>query len=217
MANTTTTPTPKRSRKATHLGHCQICGALQMLPAGKLAKHGYTTRWGFFSGTCIGADALPFEQSINLIEAAIANAEREARELAAEAVTLRATSTGARTWTTVYDSATWQDRTSRTRWVEVDVLSESKVYSEGTPDEWTHTRFYAVTDARDMSGAMKPKSIELTANNYRATLADVVLAGNTARANERDRQAAQYREYAKWQRERIVGWAPAELIARDAK
>ena len=40
--------------KATHDGECQLCGRMQKLPDGRLAKHGYTTRWGFFQGVCPG-------------------------------------------------------------------------------------------------------------------------------------------------------------------
>lgn len=52
----------------THRGHCQLCGAQQAVnnKTGRIAKHGYTTRWGFFSGTCAGSDNLPYEVSTNL-------------------------------------------------------------------------------------------------------------------------------------------------------
>ena len=61
--------------KATNRGTCQWCGRVQMLPNGKLAKHGYTLLWGFFSGTCPGSDALPFEISTDLIDRSIKAAE----------------------------------------------------------------------------------------------------------------------------------------------
>ena len=60
--------------KATHRGHCQICGAQQKLPGGRLAKHGYSVEWNSFQGVCSGAGYLPFEQDISLIEAAIKHA-----------------------------------------------------------------------------------------------------------------------------------------------
>lgn len=62
--------------KATHSGHCQICGAEQKLPVGVLAKHGYTTKWGFFSGTCAGSGYQPFEQATDRILAAIERTEQ---------------------------------------------------------------------------------------------------------------------------------------------
>jgi hypothetical protein len=57
--------------KATHSGTCQVCGCFQKLPNGDLSKHGYTTRWGFFEGVCMGSHNKPFEQSTDLIEKAI--------------------------------------------------------------------------------------------------------------------------------------------------
>lgn len=53
--------------KATHIGHCQVCGSRQKLPNGLLAKHGYTVDYGFFNGVCFGAGHLPFEQSKDLV------------------------------------------------------------------------------------------------------------------------------------------------------
>lgn len=49
--------------KSTHTGECQICGRVQKLPSGRLAKHGYTVEWSQFNGVCVGSDHLPFEQS----------------------------------------------------------------------------------------------------------------------------------------------------------
>jgi len=57
--------------KATHYGTCQICGSLQKAPNGRLAKHGYTKQWSFFTGTCRGSHELPFEESKDLLEAVI--------------------------------------------------------------------------------------------------------------------------------------------------
>ncbi len=49
--------------KATHNGTCQACGRTQAVRAnGRLAKHGYTVDYGYFSGTCSGSDKLPLEQ-----------------------------------------------------------------------------------------------------------------------------------------------------------
>ena len=49
--------------KATHNGTCQACGRSQAVRAnGRLAKHGYTVDYGYFSGTCSGSDKAPLEQ-----------------------------------------------------------------------------------------------------------------------------------------------------------
>ena len=54
------------TKNDTYLGHCQACGRLQAIhvKTGKIAKHGYTTDYGFFNGTCNGSDHLPMEQDI---------------------------------------------------------------------------------------------------------------------------------------------------------
>lgn len=50
-------------RKHTHRGHCQACAAHQAVSVGGqlIAKHGYTTRWGYFAGTCSGSGRQPLE------------------------------------------------------------------------------------------------------------------------------------------------------------
>ena len=54
-------------RKATHEGTCQICGRVQRLPNGFLAKHGYKTTFGYFQGVCWGSKELPYEQSCDVL------------------------------------------------------------------------------------------------------------------------------------------------------
>lgn len=48
---------------STHTGICQACGRRQAvhINTGNIAKHGYTTDYGFFNGTCGGSDHLPLE------------------------------------------------------------------------------------------------------------------------------------------------------------
>ena len=48
---------------STHTGTCQACGRRQAvhINTGNIAKHGYTTDYGFFNGTCGGSDELPLE------------------------------------------------------------------------------------------------------------------------------------------------------------
>lgn len=49
--------------ETTFTGICQACGRRQAIHVhtGLIAKHGYTTDWGFFNGTCGGSDHLPLE------------------------------------------------------------------------------------------------------------------------------------------------------------
>lgn len=71
--------------KATHTGQCQVCDARQKLPGGVLAKHGYTRRFHFFEGVCVGAGHLPFEQDTSLIQGMIDMARQRAADLRARA------------------------------------------------------------------------------------------------------------------------------------
>jgi len=57
---------------ATHKGTCQICGSVQKLPNGKIAKHGYSVKYSMFIGTCKGSGGLPLEVSNDLIIKSIA-------------------------------------------------------------------------------------------------------------------------------------------------
>jgi muconolactone delta-isomerase len=63
--------------KATHIGTCQLCGCTQMLPNGRLAKHGYTVEYGWgFSGTCSGSGQLPFETSKDFVTKMVLDMEK---------------------------------------------------------------------------------------------------------------------------------------------
>lgn len=179
------------TRTATHKGHCQICGHFQKLPGGTLAKHGYTTRWGFFEGTCRGAHNLPFEQSIDLIEDAIAGAIRTADHLAATAATLRAESAPATAWVHEYRKATHGTK-SHYAWRELPI-SELDLTGLGT---YTHT-----------NGSKAQLAVYGTHGDPAAT----VRVLNERRAAYLTREAMQYREYAAWQTERIAGWQPSAL------
>lgn len=67
--------------KSTHRGTCQVCGQLQCLPKGTLAKHGYNVKWGFFSGTCWGTGRRPFEQAFDAVQEAIGWAVKHKQDL----------------------------------------------------------------------------------------------------------------------------------------
>tara|TARA_R110002110_G_scaffold35127_2_gene118870 strand:+ start:1895 stop:2725 length:831 start_codon:yes stop_codon:yes gene_type:complete len=58
----------KKYNKATTAGTCQICQRQQKLPGGILAKHGYTTRHGYFTGTCKGSDSAPLEETCDYLK-----------------------------------------------------------------------------------------------------------------------------------------------------
>jgi hypothetical protein len=185
--------------KAINDGTCQICGCRQRLPNGRLAKHGYTTRWGFFSGTCTGSGELPFEQSVGLILNAIDRAKAEAAGLLDNAADqkLQAQSTESRkTMHSCYLPATWTDRKSRHEWREVDIIEEGG-------------RFLCRFASRDQNG----REITQTANLY-GTLASIVKAGREGYAHYLTERSKKYAEYARWQESRIANWKPAPLLER---
>jgi len=53
-------------KKATENGTCQCCGATHAYSGNGIAKHGYTTRYGFFEGICPGSDNAPLELADDL-------------------------------------------------------------------------------------------------------------------------------------------------------
>jgi len=67
----------------THKGHCQVCGDVHAVDNthNGLAKHGYDVTWGFFNGTCNGADNLPIQLDRTLADTTITNLDEEANKL----------------------------------------------------------------------------------------------------------------------------------------
>jgi len=120
------------AKKATHVGHCQWCGSLQKLPGGVLAKHGYTTRHGWFQGTCHGSGHLPYELSCGLIQASIdstrAHIRRTEAEIEQEAAVDPTTATS--TWFNVYQ----KELSSRTRGAVY--LWERRHFEQKPGDGW---------------------------------------------------------------------------------
>lgn len=71
--------------KATHNGHCQVCGRTQAVNSktGRLAKHGYTVDWGFFNGVCHGSGNLPLEVDTTVTKTTIEKLTKESDRLLA--------------------------------------------------------------------------------------------------------------------------------------
>jgi hypothetical protein len=68
--------------KATHNGTCQCCGNSQAVSP-LLSNHGYTVDFGYFNGTCRGANAQPLEESRDLSDKLVLELRNEAKRLAA--------------------------------------------------------------------------------------------------------------------------------------
>lgn len=62
-------------------GNCQGCGRLQAATKGTLAHHGYTVEYGYFHGTCYGAQELPLQVSRALLDKNVVGAKAHAQKL----------------------------------------------------------------------------------------------------------------------------------------
>lgn len=194
--------------KATHKGHCQACGRLQMLPSDVLAQHGYKITHGFFSGVCVGSKALPFEVSCGEVKRYIARACTALVEVTERAAELRQPPTEPRAWVHNYESVILGQKWGKTayRWRQVDIMTEDRnghaVFSYVAPG------VHGVTEKRH----------EMT--NYGGIKTALVMAAklNAERAQYvEDKEAANLRNYISWQQERVDNWKPGTLLPVDAK
>lgn len=179
---------------ATHKGTCQVCGAMQKLPGGRLSKHGYTTRFGFFEGVCSGAHGLPFEQSTDLIARAVKGAQQQAERITAEADALD-TETGF-VWISAHVKST-----GKSRWFQVarEELTMTEVqYSFGPVTKIT----WQAPGARHVSEV---------GEYTRASVDEKIIAQNSRYASQLRSKVKQITDYIAWQEQRIANWAPAEL------
>ena len=121
-------------RAATHEGECQVCGRVQKLPNGTLAKHGYTVQWGFFEGTCWGADSLPLEVDNSLLAQAIEWATRLAQGAAEIQEKLLNDEQPEKVWAQYYDPSLGR-RGTRTgyasRWFDTRDMFETEAGTYG--------------------------------------------------------------------------------------
>ena len=185
------------SAAATHVGHCQVCGNEQKLPGGKLAKHGYSVQWGFFSGVCQGSGHDPFEVSKDRIDAAIQRALVESGELEDRAIALDRPATEPVATCRVYRSQReCQNRFERPGYVWITGRIEPRPPRHGM-------RFVVVDD----SGR------EFYVHTERASDSPLEAAtwNNQMFAREVIARSRKLREYAAWQRERIEAWEPQPL------
>ncbi len=188
--------------KATHQGSCQLCGRLQRLPNGKLAKHGYTVEFNFFNGVCPGSHNLPYEQSCDLLPAQRDHAKATAKSMtkfAAETRALRdpkAVWIHERTFDRGYGRSTYA-------WKQVEVSFE------GHDLEYSGAKYYTATYSRvDRDGIAKVETIQTYGVN---SIDDIIAKQNGARANEIAGNAKRFADYAVWAQKRIDAWKIAPL------
>jgi len=190
--------------RAKFIGECQCCGHVQKLPNGRLSKHGYTKRWGFFSGTCLGADELPLEISKELIEKFIFSALIQKDNLKAAQAKAREVPTEQKAWVHEYVRATWQNKKSSYNWKFVDVI----VTENGSKDTYKWNSYtYVGSD-----GKVEKINNYGQFNNTQEFLMDL----NESYAKTFDAKMKQIDQYVIWQRERIAKWVPRELKPVEA-
>jgi hypothetical protein len=181
--------------KATHIGECQICGRKQKLPGDRLSKHGYTKRWGFFSGVCPGAGHQPFEIAKDRIEGAIASAtvSREVIREQAKAIRARTDLKGF-----------YNDYANRGYfWREVEFLDGEPTASGDCP---------VVFIACDGEPFKAPQSAY--SQGFYGSGNAAVIAANSRESYCRghlDARAAELTTYILWQTERLANWTPKPL------
>ena len=172
--------------KATHKGHCQVCGAQQKLPNGVLSQHGYTVDWGFFNGVCQGAKHLPYEQSCDLVKESIEWAEAALASTIEEAAEIRALD-DSHVWVEERTNTGYGCFTKELRLVEVTKVEYSRVFWIGADGKERNTTTY--TDG------------EQTPEQY----------VNELHAKRFDRKVAGIKKYIEGQKVRVAEWKLSPL------
>jgi hypothetical protein len=193
------------AKKATHTGHCQVCGHHQKLPNGLLSLHGYTKTWGFFNGTWYGAGHLPFEKSKDLIEGAIKRETENRDRLSALSAEYKAGKQldDNKAWDRVYHSASGGPRRSRGDyvWEHVEVKVEEIKYHDGSG---SYVVFWTLPEN---AKAWNREGLAFdchTLDQYRTKM-------NTRYAAHLDKTVEDITRYIAWQQERIKSWKETEL------
>lgn len=190
--------------RSTHDGHCQICDRLHRAPKGKMAKHGYSVQWNQFVGQCPGSNQLPFEQSKELIDNAIAMALAAARGLKTRAAGVRAGKLGS--WFHEYiESDKRLTRMSPSyQWTRIVIVEDA------SGDNWKRTVFEVLNDGTTQKRQLSGNAIRCIQQDRQWDQAQE----NDQYAKELARDASYREQYAKWQTERIADWKQKPLPAR---
>jgi hypothetical protein len=200
------------SRKATHRGHCQACGRLQMLPHGDLSLHGYTVDHGFFSGVCRGARHLPFEESCALVETFIREALDSIVHLEERQRELREPVNGDPIcWIRNYEEYAGRPYCNHYVWRRVQLIDErgphgcSKSYmAPGSYYDNLHSKDSSSNAVRHgfSDNSYGQKTLQELATDENVAYAERVIGA----------QITQLQRYITWQRKRVAEWKPQPLF-----
>lgn len=194
-------------RKHTHTGRCQICDSRQAVDVvkGTVAKHGYTKRWGFFTGTCWGAGHEPLETNKDLLAQAIAlSGEAVARfQLAIDIVTRERGVHGyINEWVKGEHGAQ-----GNYQWVRV-VFTETPY--EHAPDVMQ----IGAVEVRD--GIIQDRAVKYDGYGV-ATAAAAAAKARRLRIDDFKATQKQHLDYIKWQTERLHKWHATPLLRAAPK
>lgn len=197
MKSETPTAAGKRVRKgkATHLGSCQVCGAVQKLPEGVLAKHGYTTKWGCFDGVCTGSGYRPFEEAYDRIQLAVDHAKETVVACQKQIETLNGPITSNKAPFEDYDSTRLFGGYYET---EVTVTLDEKGYI------WLQDVY---RQDRKHPGLRY---------SLHGSVEEVIRKLNGQRVQRIGKRVAELERYIVWQERRIREWKPGELQPVEA-
>jgi hypothetical protein len=199
-------------KTATHDGHCQVCGRLQRLPGGTLAKHGYEVHGrnngygGYFSGQCWGSHAQPFEESCELVKLSIERATVERDRTLVKQEELRQPATEPTGPVSVYFKSRYFGR-GYYAWVDGKV--EQKADSE-----YFNIIYEGETDSGEKK-TVRRSAFEIV--GYYGMKNDPLEIASAMRRNYADaltKAVAELNEYIDAQQMRVNGWKPAPLIKR---
>jgi len=192
--------------KATHQGHCQACNAIQKLPAGVLAKHGYEVAgYGFFNGVCMGAGHKPLEQDKSIVERSIVWAQNTIADIEKQITDVQAEKGIHFAWFHVYKPATWRYRNSGYKWEYVPVALSCLIYPDGRI--WRDGYVYT----SEGTASMNQYSINAKSTQE---LCDTL---NAKYVEARRKDIEELQRYIKNQEYRIKTWHTQPLIALEAK
>lgn len=181
--------------KATHFGHCQLCGHEQKLPGGTLAKHGYSVEWSQFIGVCPGSSHSPIEVANYLL------AEARERALASVAF-LNAQAEAVLQLANVF-------------WVqEYRVVGTSRSKYGNRPVKgysWHTYGLDAVSEDGKGYTDVDGKNQRFIQKSLYGTVDEIVAELNKRRADFLRREAEGFASYAAWLEDRIENWKPEPL------
>lgn len=182
-------------KKATHQGHCQVCGNIQKLPGGLLAAHGYTVEGrgmgGYFSGTCWGSHHQPYQESCELVKDSIARATTAMNRL-------------------IEISKAHQNKPTPDN-VMIKHKHHASLWAFHTPCKLV--RMAGTVPVYTVISDTENKEHTKRFGGYRGDLNEVAARLNKEYADAMDAEARQLSAYIVEQTARVKAWKPSTLIA----